>query len=381
MQRENALPDQVIPFPFGVNIHFVEPRQRELDLIHSAGFRFIRMDVTWSTVERRRGEYDLSGYDMLMEALESRDIRPLFILDYGNPLYDDGLAPHTDRGRAAFAEFAYRAAARFRGRGILWEIWNEPNIHFWKPQPNVDDYAKLAVETAESIRQADPDAIVVAPATSGIDLVFVEECFQRGLLEHIDVVSVHPYREAPPETVSSEYSRLRQLVDAYAPAGKTVPLISGEWGYTTTKVSLEQQAMYLVRQFLTNMLIGFKLSIWYDWRDDGTDPKEPEHHFGTVGFGLDPKPAYLAVKTLVNQLYGYRLVGRLHVGGEEDYVLLFERRGSRKIAAWTTAEDHYVDLPEGYALSDSVDMVGNSIRRNSRRKIRLSSSPTYASAP
>ncbi|RLA92371.1 MAG: beta-1,4-xylanase, partial [Deltaproteobacteria bacterium] len=68
-------------------------------------------------MERRCGEYDFSGYDMLLEALEARDIRPLFILDYGNPLYDDGLAPHTDRGRAAFAEFAYQAAACFRGRG------------------------------------------------------------------------------------------------------------------------------------------------------------------------------------------------------------------------------------------------------------------------
>ncbi len=38
-----------------------------------------------------------------------------FILDYGNPLYDDGLAPHTAEGIAAFTNFAFAAGTHFNG--------------------------------------------------------------------------------------------------------------------------------------------------------------------------------------------------------------------------------------------------------------------------
>lgn len=41
------------------------------------------------------------------------------------------------------------------------------------------------------------------------------------------------------------------------------------------------------------------LSIWYDWHDDGQDPKEKEHNFGTVTWDYQPKPAYLAAQTLI----------------------------------------------------------------------------------
>ena len=52
----------------------------------------------------------------------------MFILDYGNRLYDHGQAPRSDSARAAFARFAAAAARHFRGQGVIWEIWNEPNI-------------------------------------------------------------------------------------------------------------------------------------------------------------------------------------------------------------------------------------------------------------
>ncbi len=46
----------------------------------------------------------------------------------------------------------------------------------------------------------------------------------------------------------------------------------------------ETQAKLLARQWLSNLANDIPLSIWYDWRDDGPDPKEREHHFGMVRF-------------------------------------------------------------------------------------------------
>ena len=279
-------------------------------MIAAAGFGFVRMDFFWGHVERVKSKYDFAGYDKLVEALSARGIRILFILDYGNKLYGNELAVATEEQRQAFARFAAAAAAHFKGRGVLWELWNEPNIsQFWCPQPNVDDYMALAKATLPGSSPADPQATIIAPATATIDMRFLEVCFQRGLLELVDGVSVHPYRGGPPETVAGEYERLRALVARYAPKGKrNIPILSGEWGYTVTEMPPEKQGQYLLRQFLVNLLNGVPLSIWYDWHDDGQNSKDVEHNFGTVTWDYKPKPAYHAAQTLIKELRGYRVI-------------------------------------------------------------------------
>ena len=60
------LPELRVPNGFGVNIHFTgDPR--DLDLIAQAGFKFVRMDLSWSGIEREKGVYNFerTGYDAL----------------------------------------------------------------------------------------------------------------------------------------------------------------------------------------------------------------------------------------------------------------------------------------------------------------------------
>jgi len=129
----------------------------------------------------------------------------------------------------------------------------------------------------------------------------------------------------------------------------------------------DQQGELLARAWLTNVANGISLSIWYDWRDDGLDPNEAEHHFGTVLGSYheghdpvyDPKPTYLAAKTLAAFFNGYRFEKRLEVGSGDDYLLVFRRvesaagkplqdanSGDLRFAAWTRADEgHNVLLP------------------------------------
>jgi hypothetical protein len=166
--------------------------------------------------------------------------------------------------------------------------------------------------------------------------------------------------------VIEDYCHLRQLIATYAPLVRTssgsdgahptasvkkeIPIISGEWGYSSgwRGMNEEKQGERLARQWLTNAANGVQLSIWYDWRDDGQDPNEAEHHFGTVSNAsrpgvdsnemiYDPKPAYLAAKTLASFFDGYRFVKQLPVGGAADYVLLFRKGNETRLAAWTTS--------------------------------------------
>jgi len=152
------IPEPMLPAGVCVNIHFVKGHERDLDLIATAGFKFVRMDFTWAGIERQNGEYAWSGYDELTANLEKRGLGAVYILDYSNPRYEEEVrsknpitgqqhkttaSPQRSESVAAFAKWAGVAAKHLSGRKIIWEIWNEPNIHFWQPKPDVEQYITL----------------------------------------------------------------------------------------------------------------------------------------------------------------------------------------------------------------------------------------------
>lgn len=400
-----AIPELLLPQGVGVNIHFTRGHERDLDLIAAGGFKFIRMDFGWGGTERRKGEYTWADYDELTANLEQRGLRAIYILDYSNGLYEETIvsrdpisgkesrataAPRNPESREAFARWAAAAARHFQGRGIIWEIWNEPNIGFWRPEPNVKDYTALVLATCQAVRAADPQATIIAPASSGFPWTFIEGLFKGGALEHLDAVSVHPYRNYSqgPETAGTDYRRLRALIERYAPAAKkALPIISGEWGYAThTKggVSLETQAAFIARQQLANVFHGVPISIWYDWKNDGTNPDYNEDNFGTVSNNLAFKPSYVAVQTLTRELSGYRIARRLDAGHADAWVLLcVNTNGDQKLAAWSTGQPRAAALAVKLSGPDAVRAVDGQGRPVSmtveaaRLRLALQAPPQY----
>ncbi|MEO8433911.1 MAG: cellulase family glycosylhydrolase [Pyrinomonadaceae bacterium] len=379
-----------------------------MKMIADAGFDWVRMDFKWDATESERGRYDFSAYDRLMAAMEQHKIRALFILDYGNPLYDNGAPPRTQSAREAFARWAVAAAKHFAGRDVLWEIYNEPNHEmFWPPRPNVDEYVSLALTVGRAFRAEAPQEKLIGPATSEIDLPFLEACFKAGLLDYWSAVSVHPYLRSDPERVASRYCRIRELMTKYTRvrtrsgsdgaavhqggADGPIPIISSEWGYSTSwpGMSKEKQGQLVARQWLTNVGNDIPLSIWYEWRDGGADANEPEHNFGVVSNSYpqdrnpvyNPKPAYLAAKTLTTIFGGYRFEKRIDVGDPDDYVLAFRQGNDLRFAAWTTGRAHSVHLPLNPGQYTTVGHTGENVAHLTADPkglaITLSTAPVY----
>jgi hypothetical protein len=61
-------------------------------MLSHTGWNYIRTDLLWESIETKKGIYDFSAYDVLVADLVKRNIKALFILDYGNILYDGGLS-------------------------------------------------------------------------------------------------------------------------------------------------------------------------------------------------------------------------------------------------------------------------------------------------
>ena len=121
---------------------------------------------------------------------------------------------------------------------------------------------------------------------------------------------------------------------------------------------------------MSNIANDVILSIWYDWHEDGTDPKEPEHHFGTVTNEYhagrdpvyDPKPSYVAAKTLTTFLNGATFSKRLALGRPDDYALLFTQGNNVKLAVWTTGrEPHAATIPASPGRFRGTTHTGESL--------------------
>ena len=278
----------------GVTIEFYRDAHKQAEMMAAAGVRWVRVDLAWSAAEPEPGRYDFMTWDRFLDAFEPVGIRTLFILDYGNRLYDDGLPPSTASGRAAFAAFAGAAARHFRGRAA-WEIWNEPNLpQFWAGSPDPAAYVALARGAAAAIRREDPRAWILGPSLGGgtFDFNYLDATFSLGLLDIVDAVSVHPYGAAFPEAAAAFYDEVRRRIARDAP-DRDIPVVVSEWGYAVEGLGRETQAEYLLRALETNRRAGIPLTIWYNWQE----PITPWHSFGLLDVRGQPKPAYLALKS------------------------------------------------------------------------------------
>ena len=392
----------------GVNIHFITGHEKDLDMIANAGIKYVRMDFDWQSIEQTKGVYTWDAYDELTSNLEKRGLGVIYILDYSNSFYEDLVTPENPlpwesqkttaspqhkESIAAFARWSAAAALRYRGKNIIWDIWNEPNINFWKPKPDVAQYSALALATCKAVKEVVPEAVMIAPSTSEISLPFLESFLSSGILKYLDAVSVHPYRDysKSPETVLSEYQKLIELIEKYTPKNKkNIPIVCSEWGYSsaTNGIAKEKQAEYIVRIQLTNVLAGIPISIWYDWKNDGVDTNDLGQNFGTVNFELTPKPSYKTLQILNMQMKDYAFVKRLELDSPNDYVLLFKKGNDDfRIAAWTADTDHSVKInnkiPQVKNVT-AIDGYGRAIKTNTEKGnlvLELKTLPQYVTLP
>jgi hypothetical protein len=359
------------PPRLGVNIHLLRD-DHALDIAHAAGFEFVRMDLLWANVERR-GRYRFFPYDRLLGALEARGMGVLWILDYGHPDHG-GSTPRMPADVAAFGRFAEAAAEHFKGRNVQYEIWNEPNTsQFWKPSPNASEYAILLKEALAAIRRADPSAKVSSGGLSRFDAAFLSAAVDPSLAAGLAAIGVHPYPKTGPETIAPEIGNLREW--AARSVGQRVEIWDTEWGYSSanapeeapsnghTEEGRQRQASLSVREILTVWAVGLPLAVWYDLRDDGTDPANPEHNYGLLDSSGDEKPAIKAIRTLMSVVSGRKYAGMIPETPEGIHAMRMDGSTDTILIVWTDQLDgrRRIEYPIRNLIS-ATDLMGQAVK-------------------
>jgi polysaccharide biosynthesis protein PslG len=390
---------------FGVNYGFPDPNYKagQLEMLAESGIRWVRMDMSWGYIERNKGTYDFDAYDKILNGFAKHNLRPLVILasngqnNYPNNSGTYPYPPDTPEARKAFSDWAVAVVQRYKGRGIIWEMYNEPNNSaFWPIQPNAQDYSQLALMVGKAIKQTTPKETYIGPGLLFPDTTFLEATLKEGLLSYWDAISLHPYRHwGSPETVKPDYVKFQNVIQKYNLSGANVPLISGEWGYPCkawngAKFDQALQARFLARQWLVNLSNNIPISIWFEWQEPENDP---------LCFGLvhnkyypgrnpvyDAKPAYFASKTLITSLKDYAFSKRIKSTSDTNYILEFTnvaQTSKRKAyAIWRDSETPIqVKLPITSGQFKVISLLGENLGTingiSQGLSIELSGSPKY----
>lgn len=318
------------------------------ELMKELGVQWDRSDFFWSDIETAPGKWDYSKPDKAMRTYREHGVQMFPILDYG-ARWRDTRGPSNDEERDEWAQYVRNMVGRYRGYCNYWEVWNEPNIiPFWRPQPKVEDYAKLLKLTAKVAREVNPDVKIVGFACADLDLPFIQRVLELNGSGDFDVASYHFYRMGTPEEKTpDEVRELRLLLQHF---GKSCPVWVTENGVTSyfkDGVSEDLQAIRWMRQNLVMIEAGVDRIFPFTLIDNLGDPGgEWGLQLGMVRRDRTKKPVFHAYRTMIQELNDFELVGPVYFNSDVR-ALLFKGRQApdQKLVVWSTRDARDIKLP------------------------------------
>ncbi len=286
-----------------------------------AGFSAVRRDLFWNAVERSGG-YTFSDFTIGAENLTTLGMKVLWVLAYGHPDHG-GTAPLLANDVAAYGRYAQAAANFGKTQPVLgFEVWNEPHLASWWPNPDPVAYGNLFAAAITAIRQVDSTVPVISGGVAIDEPSFLFKLAKTGKLSGATGIGIHPYRKDTYVTTSPSYKRTFTAPEMYASdrvvtkaylsaAGVSKPLWNTEAGYSSaffldpvaypdplSVASRTRQGLLLLRSVLTQIALNEPLITVYRLKDSGVSSTDKELNFGLLDASGGEKPAYVALKTL-----------------------------------------------------------------------------------
>jgi len=189
-----------------------------------------------------------------------------------------------------YLEYVNKTVRRYKDTVAMWEIWNEPNLEgFWDGP--IEHYYPLFGQAVDLIHGIDPDLYILGSSLSAAATGWMppncEEMFKRGLMEHVDAISIHFY--------GFDADTLYQGINQYIVIGErynfTGDYLITEIGNPTGgpyphHVTHTKLAENVIKKLVISSALKIKTFIWYctkDSRNSTTgDPRNSEHWFGLM---------------------------------------------------------------------------------------------------
>lgn len=337
--------------PFGLNAHLERYSDQGAKALACqmalAGAEWVRLEFPIAHVAEE--SFDWSRYDRLVEALSENGLSILgLFLGLGGREREE-----PQRALETYVEGVGRVVERYHDRVHHWELWNEPDQEqFWRG--SLDTFARLVKLGTQAVKARDPEARVVGGSTAGAPEPYLRRLLEKLEPNDFDLLAIHPHGgNGSPEASGflGGLRRLRSLLDEWGGEGKPIWLTELGWPTHLEGVREWQQAAYLVRaHLLCQTLPTVEKVFTCDFRDDGPDPRNPDHHLGLVRADGSAKPALLAYITLARAWRGAQFE-RFVDFGEQRYGVAFTRREEEGAILWADGRPGTVWLQTNAAVA------------------------------
>ncbi len=331
--------------PFGVNTFFEQEVEESkiragMQLLHEAGFTFIRQEFPWEDLEQpRKGEFfdakfnkpTWEKYDRIVALANEYGLEIIARLDHPpNWTRADGAA----RGNFAppdhyedYGDFVQAVVSRYKGKIKYYQLWNEPNIYpEWGEQPvNAADYTRLLKIGYTRAKEADPDAVIISAGLAQTletgprnvsDLIFLQQMYDAGAKDAFDILAVMNYglftgpgdrRADPTRTNFSRPLLIREIMVKNGDAEKPIWAMEIGWNALPPdmkdapygRVTEAQQGRYAAQAYERAQAewpwMGV-MNYWFFKRAYDNERQQPFYYFRLFDPDFTPLPVYEALK-------------------------------------------------------------------------------------
>ncbi|MBI5668706.1 MAG: cellulase family glycosylhydrolase [Chloroflexi bacterium] len=364
--QPNTAPDVPIQHvdvsPYGVNTFLqneVEPskRERQVQMIAEAGFRWIRQQFPWEDIEiHGRGDFDdrrnvdavgvisaWDKYDNIVDLAEKYGLNIMARLDnppawtHANPDIGEKAPPDDVQD---VVNYAVAVAERYKGRLYYYQIWNEPNIYpEWGNQAvNPEAYTDLLCRTYTALKAVDPAIVVISGPLSPTvslsaenlnDFIFLQRMYDAGAGKCFDVMSAQGYgfysgptdRRLRPMTLTyARHIYIRDIMVANGDAHKPIWISEAAWNAQPEDptivqiqygnfgiVSEEQAARYMPLAYQRAQAewpwVGV-IFYWFFKQEDDSRRNQASYYFRMVEPDFTPLPVYESMKAYITRQPG-----------------------------------------------------------------------------
>jgi Beta-galactosidase len=236
----------------------------------AGGVDSVRIPIDWSALEPSPNTYNWTEIDPLVKrsAATGLEILP-FITNAPTWAVPQGTVPGTGGAKApvrlpasgpaasAWSAMLKQLVHRYGPNGTLWaqnpsilkkpirnwQIWNEPNFHYFVVHPNGAEYGKLVKVSFTALRSADPGAQVILAglfarpkggrakgATNPYASKFLQTMYEKnpGIKAKFNGVALHPYTGTYTE-LGPEIEEFRQVLTKNKDAAKGLWITELGW--------------------------------------------------------------------------------------------------------------------------------------------------------
>jgi hypothetical protein len=190
--------------PVGANFHGMwssytdAQRITMLDGLKASGADSVRLDVSWAMLQPTGPTtYDAWGtafVDRVIGLANARGMKPLIML-WMTPGWANGHAGARvlPTNPADYARVARWSAARWNGKVVGWEVWNEPNSPSFMTGADPVAYTRLLKAAYPALKAGSPTTPVITGGVEYNDANWLRRMYAAGAKGYFDAIGTHPY--------------------------------------------------------------------------------------------------------------------------------------------------------------------------------------------